>query len=303
MCGGRDHQRSNCLEDVCFNCGGVGHISRKCKEPRRPRAAPDQACNRCGLPGHFYRDCTLNWRRYHFCVDLNHDSVSRARYSIKRCCYFCSSPTHLGDECPQRTPYNTPSSEWSIFHRPQLEFLVKTAFDTSSVFSDHRNNHKSGKHGGSKHGGNQKDFSRREHLEKDLDARRRLEYRERALGHHQEAIHDFSRSYHKTKDTGISQASKLHKGLHPSANRAVGRDESFKNGTSTKSNNSGEKIGSHSRALEKKVFIPVSSPEVTASANQNSDGGKKNYTRKDVGGTNRGSSSKPSDKFRYRKSE
>lgn len=28
LCAGTDHQRSNCPEEICYNCGRVGHMSR-----------------------------------------------------------------------------------------------------------------------------------------------------------------------------------------------------------------------------------------------------------------------------------
>ncbi len=38
--------------DRCYNCGGSGHMSRDCPEPRK-----EQSCYNCGKGGHMSRDC------------------------------------------------------------------------------------------------------------------------------------------------------------------------------------------------------------------------------------------------------
>lgn len=79
-------------------------------------------CNRCGMPGHIQRDCSLLWRRYVFCREPMRSEVARASSLMAPHCYTCASATHFGDECPSRR-----KSEWSVFHRPILEFLQLAA--------------------------------------------------------------------------------------------------------------------------------------------------------------------------------
>eukprot|EP00585_Thalassiosira_rotula_P025930 CAMPEP_0196244424 /NCGR_PEP_ID=MMETSP0913-20130531/30611_1 /TAXON_ID=49265 /ORGANISM="Thalassiosira rotula, Strain GSO102" /LENGTH=251 /DNA_ID=CAMNT_0041528357 /DNA_START=44 /DNA_END=800 /DNA_ORIENTATION=+ len=43
----------------CYNCGGDGHISRDCTEPRKEGGGGggDRSCYNCGKSGHMSRDC------------------------------------------------------------------------------------------------------------------------------------------------------------------------------------------------------------------------------------------------------
>lgn len=87
-------------------------------------------CNRCGMPGHIQKDCSLSWRRYAFAREPTRSEIARASSLLAPSCYFCAASTHFGDECPSRR-----KPEWSIFHRPLLEFLQLTALTPSSESS------------------------------------------------------------------------------------------------------------------------------------------------------------------------
>lgn len=80
-------------------------------------------CNRCGLPGHIRRDCSLSWRRYVFVREPSAFEVERAITMLAPQCYNCAAPSHYGDECPHRRR----AVEWSIFHTPNLEFLQQAS--------------------------------------------------------------------------------------------------------------------------------------------------------------------------------
>jgi len=60
--GGRDRGGGG-SDQGCFNCGEVGHMSRDCDAPRKPkgggksRGGGDQECFNCGQVGHMSRDC------------------------------------------------------------------------------------------------------------------------------------------------------------------------------------------------------------------------------------------------------
>lgn len=81
-------------------------------------------CNRCGLPGHLQKDCSLAWRRYVFAREPTRHEVERAAALLAPQCYNCAAPSHYGDECPSRRR----AVEWSIFHAPNWEFLQQAAY-------------------------------------------------------------------------------------------------------------------------------------------------------------------------------
>ena len=93
------HESRSCTNLVCFNCGGVGHISAKCKEKRKKRidfgtfmrslvsniSAKDlklTRCLRCFNYGHIH--CSAN------------ETSSRAAIY----CYRCAREGHSGSKCP-----------------------------------------------------------------------------------------------------------------------------------------------------------------------------------------------------------
>lgn len=64
--GGRSggYGRSGGGDQECFNCGGLGHMSRDCDAPRKPkgggksgRGGGGEECFNCGEVGHMSRDC------------------------------------------------------------------------------------------------------------------------------------------------------------------------------------------------------------------------------------------------------
>lgn len=98
-------------------------MRQECTKPRRRRMFGHDLCNRCGLPGHVHRDCSLSWRRYSFAREPTRREVGRAANLLTPQCYNCAAPLHYGDECPTRRR----GVEWSIFHSPNWEFLQQAA--------------------------------------------------------------------------------------------------------------------------------------------------------------------------------
>lgn len=98
-------------------------------------------CNRCNLPGHLQKDCSLNWRRYVFCREPTRIEVARANSMLSPNCYICASNTHWGDECPSRR-----RSENSIFHTPILDFLQMTLIDQGPATRGRNRPHSRGAH-------------------------------------------------------------------------------------------------------------------------------------------------------------
>lgn len=130
------HQRSNCPEEICHNCGRPGHMSRDCRQPRKRRMTARDICSRCGGPGHHGRECSLNWRKYvldkRFCTGrLDPRKIEAAAATICRVCYNCAGLDHFGDECP----YERKRPDWTIFHEPNAEFLDLATLRSSSTQS------------------------------------------------------------------------------------------------------------------------------------------------------------------------
>ena len=65
---------------ACYNCGGMGHISRDCSSAPGAFAAAGPKCYNCGHQGHISRDCSQ---------------------PPQRSCYSCGSGEHLAAHCPQ----------------------------------------------------------------------------------------------------------------------------------------------------------------------------------------------------------
>lgn len=133
LCGGIDHQRSKCPEEVCYNCQMIGHHSRDCTKPRTRRFYPGnkERCSRCQLPGHLFKDCSLNWRRYVYTTPYppTSNELNRVDKFIHPSCYECGEfNTHWGDECSHRT-----RAEYSIFHTPNQQFLSLAHLRSSNL--------------------------------------------------------------------------------------------------------------------------------------------------------------------------
>ncbi|KNC77803.1 hypothetical protein SARC_09751 [Sphaeroforma arctica JP610] len=87
---GVDDRRGGGRDQRCYNCDGIGHISRECTGPRREGAGGGGSgnCYNCGKSGHISRDC----------VEPRDPNSSR---QDDRMCYNCNQSGHISRECPK----------------------------------------------------------------------------------------------------------------------------------------------------------------------------------------------------------
>ncbi|TKC34803.1 hypothetical protein EI555_002675 [Monodon monoceros] len=91
------HHAKNCnlLDDICYNCGTSGHITKDCVKPKRER---QQCCYTCGRPGHLARDCDhQEGQKCYSCGEYGHIQKHCARVK----CYRCGETSHMAINCHQ----------------------------------------------------------------------------------------------------------------------------------------------------------------------------------------------------------
>ena len=71
----------------CFNCGGDGHMSRECPEPKRERGGGNRACFNCNQEGHQSRDCP----------EPKKERTDRGPMTCRK----CNEEGHMARDCPQ----------------------------------------------------------------------------------------------------------------------------------------------------------------------------------------------------------
>eukprot|EP01134_Creolimax_fragrantissima_P004013 CFRG4013T1 len=71
----------------CYNCEGLGHLSRDCPKPRKAGGGTDQACYNCQKTGHISRDCP--------------EPRQSGGRPDDRACYNCHQHGHISRDCPQ----------------------------------------------------------------------------------------------------------------------------------------------------------------------------------------------------------
>jgi len=80
-------------DQECFNCGGYGHISRECPEPRKGKGkGSDQECFNCGQLGHLSRECPEPRRG---------KGGGKSRKGGDQECFNCGGFGHISRECPE----------------------------------------------------------------------------------------------------------------------------------------------------------------------------------------------------------
>jgi hypothetical protein len=102
------HLESKCPHEVCFRCGGSGHVSRECENPRLHRVDP---CLRCGGRDHALLACKYK---------ATDRELARVR------CYVCGQFGHLC--CVQVTPLSHDHTSFSACqNHPMVAHHPRTA--------------------------------------------------------------------------------------------------------------------------------------------------------------------------------
>ncbi|XP_071693977.1 uncharacterized protein [Rutidosis leptorrhynchoides] len=119
----------------CYNCGGVGHLSRDCSSPAvNVRGGGGGGCFNCGASGHLARECNRGDggngggrdRECYACGEVGHIAKdctdgsgggggrggggrsgggggSGGNRSGGGLCYYCRQPGHFARECPENS--------------------------------------------------------------------------------------------------------------------------------------------------------------------------------------------------------
>lgn len=155
-------------------------------------------CNRCGLPGHLRRDCSLSWRRYVFVREPSAFEVERATTLLCPQCYNCAAPSHYGDECPNRRR----TVEWSIFHTPNWEFLQQAVYPSQErqTRKSPKRKHETGQHSHP----HRKNYIRGERAEERDRDRDRNRHRERERARDRDQDRDRNQSHGRSRGEGSS---------------------------------------------------------------------------------------------------
>ncbi|KAI9467292.1 hypothetical protein BJY52DRAFT_1201603 [Lactarius psammicola] len=126
-CGARDeHSTRSCpISKTCFTCGMKGHINKTCPNRHsRDKVSQYDDCDRCGSSTHNTNECPTIWRLYEYVTEREREAILRHRESKQSLalgeggegyiapdewCYNCGNSGHLGDDCNDSRPHDTPS--------------------------------------------------------------------------------------------------------------------------------------------------------------------------------------------------
>jgi len=94
---------------ICQNCGGVGHRKYDCPEQRNFTA--NIICRVCGSAGHMARDCTVNKDPNAQAVSINgpSPSLNRAGFDSEYANLMAELGENAGPGDPGKTPWDAPS--------------------------------------------------------------------------------------------------------------------------------------------------------------------------------------------------
>ncbi|XP_076903971.1 cold shock protein 1-like isoform X2 [Bidens hawaiensis] len=96
-CGGVGHISRDCSSSAgaggggCYNCGGFGHLARDCNRARGGGGSGGGGCFNCGEVGHLARECTVG----------GDGGRGHSRSAGGGTCYNCGEPGHFARECPK----------------------------------------------------------------------------------------------------------------------------------------------------------------------------------------------------------
>eukprot|EP01147_Barroeca_monosierra_P002353 gene2353-25_t len=120
VCGMKEHTRSACTLQCCFNCGFPGHHIKSCDLPNSNR----QVCRRCGKRGHQTWRCPDTWRQY--AAIRNEKELRRQQKPLavelsSHYCCNCGSAGHL--------IFNCQAPRWDNF---SVNKTIPTKYDFAS---------------------------------------------------------------------------------------------------------------------------------------------------------------------------